>query len=67
MEPVSTVVKRIAEEKAVTADDNGMVKVVVKQKQHVKKPSTKQLLELEQDFIVPVDPSTVSYTTMLFV
>jgi len=70
MEPVSAVIKETEEDKTsssdAAADDSSLVKVVVKQKPHVKKPSTKQLLELEQDFIVPVDPSTVSYTTLVF-
>ena len=63
------VVKEIAEannkpSSSDTANNSSADKVVAKQKSNVKKPSTRQLLELEQDFIIPVEPSTVSYSSV---
>ena len=63
MEPEKAVVKETAEAKASSSeatDKPNAEKVTVKQKANIKKPSMKQLLELKQDFIEPVDPSTVS-------
>ena len=69
MESESVVVKEIAEannkpSSSDAANNSSADKVVAKQKSNVKKPSTRQLLELEQDFIIPVEPSTVSYSSV---
>ena len=62
MEPEKAVVKETGEGSSEAADKPNAEKVAVMQKANIKKPSMKQLQELKQDFIEPVDPSTVSYT-----